>query len=450
MCKKLVSIFLIFCVLTTVLPAFAAEEAAHYTAIAASQLKMRKTPFKDAFGNGQIREGDTVHIIEYDAEWAKVIRGKTVGYVLVRYLDNIQPVPGDETVSKQYSSSEPDTEENGNSLDSQETIGQMQNHNAYHQNFSMTPSNFQAKFKASTIGSHEIMRTPEEEAKILAYLKIYTELDVGEVVGDWCFVRYGNVYGYIKTKNLFKWDRYDAYAGPIPNLDVWTQLIWINKEVRVRELGTNKVLDCVNADTGDVLMPGAAIAAWDKDDEGRYIFPVERTYGYVYEEDVAYAMPVKDWETAESGDLISVMTTFFSVGVHTLEFQGRNWNIRLAGTMINGTVLQPGETYNQNDVIGPYSKPTGYKVAPTTTKAGYGGGTCQINSTFYVTSIQVPILITQRQVHQNVGMHYIKIGLDASVGGGNNTLRLMNTLPYAIRYQFFISDGVLTCAIFRD
>ena len=35
------------------------------------------------------------------------------------------------------------------------------------------------------------------------------------------------------------------------------------------------------------------------------------------------------------------------------------------------------------------------------------------------------------------------------MGGGNINLTLENTLPYAIRYQFFDCDGVLTCCIFR-
>ena len=39
--------------------------------------------------------------------------------------------------------------------------------------------------------------------------------------------------------------------------------------------------------------------------------------------------------------------------------------------------------------------------------------------------------------------------LSAAVGGGNINLTLENTLPYAIRYQFFDCDGVLTCCIFR-
>ena len=72
-----------------------------------------------------------------------------------------------------------------------------------------------------------------------------------------------------------------------------------------------------------------------------------------------------------------------------------------------------------------------------------------MNTTFYAATIQVPILVTHRRVHADVGIYYIKQGFDAAVGGGNINLTLENTLPYAIRYQFFDCDGVLTCCIFR-
>lgn len=73
-----------------------------------------------------------------------------------------------------------------------------------------------------------------------------------------------------------------------------------------------------------------------------------------------------------------------------------------------------------------------------------------MNTTFYLTNMQVPILVTYRKVHTYVGIYYAKVGFDAAVGGGDINLTLINTLPYSIRYQFFDSDGVLTCCIFRE
>ena len=82
--------------------------------------------------------------------------------------------------------------------------------------------------------------------------------------------------------------------------------------------------------------------------------------------------------------------------------------------------------------------------------AGYGGGTCQTNTTFYNTVMQIPLLVTHRKVHIEVGMYYAKQGFDAAVGGGDINLIMENTLPYPVRFQFFNSDGVLTCCVFKD
>lgn len=121
--------------------------------------------------------------------------------------------------------------------------------------------------------------------------------------------------------------------------------------------------------------------------------------------------------------------------------------------MITGTVLQPGEPYDQYQVIGPYKKSAGYHKAPImSSKAlwGYGGGTCQVNTTFYIATIQVPLLVTHRKVHAEVGIYYTPQGFDAAVGGGDINLTMVNTLPYAIRYHFYQSDGVVTCCIYRE
>ena len=89
----------------------------------------------------------------------------------------------------------------------------------------------------------------------------------------------------------------------------------------------------------------------EKDELGRYPLPYHRTVGYVMEDEIAYLMPVVDWQNAESGDLISTMTTYFAVGKASLQYQGRNWNIRLAGTYITNTILQPGQEYEQNITV---------------------------------------------------------------------------------------------------
>ena len=311
-------------------------------------------------------------------------------------------------------------------------------------NFTTSAENFYEGYYAHAVKTAIIYLEPNELSRKIGSVPMYEQVIVSEVSGEWCLARYENVYGFIRTSSLFKWDRIDPYVGEIPGLDIMPYLAFVNHTTTIYSMEDDSVLKTIN--------PGAAIAVFELDEEGRYPLPYWRTTGYIKEEDVAWLMPVKDWETAESGDLISTMSTYYAVGISTLQYQGRNWNIRLSSSMITGTILQPGEEYNQHQTIGPFMQSTGYHKAPIMKKGalwGYGGGTCQVNTTFYIATIQLPILVTHRKVHADVGIYYAKKGFDAAVGGGDINLIMTNTMPYAIRYHMFVSDGVVTCCIYK-
>ena len=427
-------IALLLAMLTLLLPvlSLAEENAAPitHTAKATTTLKVRRAPDDSALGSDSIPRDSMVYIIDYGDMWCKVRTSHVEGYVKTRYLAELVVIDPN-AVAAQAAADEAQAV----------LVG------AVHPGFSMNESNFQEKYYAHTVRDRvSLHKEPSEISDTLRYINIYEKVVVGEISGDWCFVRYkGNHCGYIRTDYLFKWDRIDPYAGAIPGLTVWPNLAFVNHTTTIYDLKTNEELFTIN--------PGSAITVGEKDAFGRYPLPIDRTIGYVMEDEVAYVMPVVNWEEAQSGDLIAVMSTYFAVGKSTLQFQGRNWNIHLASEFISGTVLQPGEHYNMNQTIAPYQKATGYKSAPIMSDdalEGYGGGTCQVNTTFYVCTIQLPLLVTHRRVHAEVGMSYIPKGFDAAVGGGDINLTMVNTLPYAIRYQFMNSDGVLTCCIFRE
>lgn len=399
-----------------------------HTAKATVALKVRRAPSKDAGGCGSITRGETVSIIEYGDSWCKVQLSRNTGYVQTRYLTDVQVQDG-------YTEPEAQPETR------KEAEGEVA------PGFTTNKSNFYQGYYAHAVKDLAVIYSePSEKGKWLDEVEAYKQVIVSEVSGDWAFVCYrGSVYGYMRLKDLFKWDRIDPYVGDIPGLEVWPNLIFLNKTVTIYDIDSGEKLQTVN--------PGSAMAAGEKDEQGRYPVPYDRVTGYVNEVDVAYVMPVANWDQAEAGDLISTMTTFFAVGKSTLQYQGRNWNIHLASTMLSGVVLQPGEGLDMNETIGPYRKSSGYKSAPIMSSkslSGYGGGTCQVNTTFYIATIQVPLLVTHRKVHAEVGMYYAEKGFDAAVGGGDINLTMVNTLPYAVRYEFMNSDGVLTCCIFRD
>lgn len=407
-------------------PGAAQETPVQYVATAAVTIKVRRQPSKDAMGNGSIAEGGLVYVLELGDEWSLVDTGRNLGYVQTRLLKDL----------RDYSASQGET-----------AVAEAQPQaTAAPDTSADTPAGFQEKFKAYAYKSFLMRKEMDDRSSAGYKVSKYQPVTVGAVHGDWCYIRYNNTYGYAPTSALFKWDRIDPFAGEIPGAPNFYGLAFLKHTTDIRSYDDHgaEVLKTVN--------PGTAVAVYAKDGEGFYAMPYWRTTGYVTEDDVSYVLPVVPWDSAESGDMISCMSTYYAVGVHTLQYQGRNYNIYLGTSLISGTVVQPGETINIYDVMGPYRKSTGYHRAPIWAPDalwGYGGGCCQVNTTLYNALIRAPILINWRKVHADVGIYYCPVGFDAAVGGGDITMIFTNTLPYSIRINFFMTDGCMTVGIFR-
>jgi uncharacterized protein YgiM (DUF1202 family) len=404
----------------------APSDEVRYVATATFNLKMRKGPGLEYSGAGQIRDGDTVYILELGAEWTKIRTERATGYVLTKYLGDI----------REYDAASGTA---GAALEFPQDVLQSAETDA---------AGFKQGYKAYAVKAALLKAEPDSHSATRTSIRIYDQVIVSHVQGDWCYAQYKGYTGYILNSNLFKWDRIDPYAGPIPGNIVYPTMAFVKHTTDILDYKSTskspKVLKTVN--------PGSALCVEKPDEQGRYKTPYWRTTGYITQDDIAYTLDVVPYDQAQVGDLISVMTTYYAVGIHTLQYQGRNWNIYLSTSMISGSVVQPGAQFNVNQCIGPYRKSTGYKPAPIASPTalwGYGGGTCQVNTTLYNTVIQVPILVNHRKVHANVGAKYFLKGFDAAVGGGDINMIFTNTLPYPIRFNYFISDGVLTCCIFR-
>lgn len=104
-------------------------------------------------------------------------------------------------------------------------------------------------------------------------------------------------------------------------------------------------------------------------------------------------------------------------------------NLETALTTINGTCLQPGETFSFNEVVGPRTKKTGYRKAKAyygmTDIMEYGGGICQASSTLYSSVLDAKFDIVERHEHSRK-VYYIPKGRDATVDWGHKDLKFTN------------------------
>jgi vancomycin resistance protein YoaR len=109
--------------------------------------------------------------------------------------------------------------------------------------------------------------------------------------------------------------------------------------------------------------------------------------------------------------------------------EGEGYNIGLAAQKLAGTVVEPGQTYSQNNTIGPYTEYFGYRKGPSYAgnqmTTSVGGGVCKVASVLYnvVTFSDLPVIM--RYSH-SMTVPYVPPGQDATVHYGVKDLRFVN------------------------
>ena len=129
----------------------------------------------------------------------------------------------------------------------------------------------------------------------------------------------------------------------------------------------------------------------------------------------------------------------------------RTTNLAIATRKINEFVVQPGEVFSYNKVLGKRSVEAGYKEAAIYTsngvENGIGGGICQISSTLYNAVLKANLEIVERHNHSYV-TSYCAAGRDATVSYGSLDFKFKNSRKYPIKIVASIGGGVATASIF--
>ena len=180
-----------------------------------------------------------------------------------------------------------------------------------------------------------------------------------------------------------------------------------------------------------------------------------RSYGYIDASLLKDLVVVSPTITPMSDDTpLAAFSSFFVYNNGVELNDGRVKNImRSCESMTR--ILQPGESLNFNEQVGPYSKSNGYFPAPVlvngTAKPGYGGGTCQSSSTLYNTVRQLPgVAIVYRRPHGPACARYLPMHQDAAVGNSTLNFIFRNDYNFPIRILAETTgEGVLTIQIFR-
>lgn len=120
----------------------------------------------------------------------------------------------------------------------------------------------------------------------------------------------------------------------------------------------------------------------------------------------------------------------------TVSSSARLSNIKLAMQKINLYILEPGQQFSYNAVVGARTEAAGFKEATaysgaTVTKE-VGGGICQVSSTLYEAALLAGLQIDERHPH-SMTVAYTEAGKDATVSeSGNQDLKFTNNTEHTI------------------
>ena len=130
--------------------------------------------------------------------------------------------------------------------------------------------------------------------------------------------------------------------------------------------------------------------------------------------------------------------------------QNRNANLQLQCDALNGLILQPGETFSMNGVLGERTTERGYLPAPAYSGNRLvnspGGGVCQGSTTLYNCVLLADLEVVERFCH-GARVGYVPLGLDAAVNWLTTDFRFRNNFHFPIQLRAWLEDGYMKMQI---
>lgn len=129
-------------------------------------------------------------------------------------------------------------------------------------------------------------------------------------------------------------------------------------------------------------------------------------------------------------------------------------NIERAASLINGSVVYPGEEFSVVDTIGPTNAENGYELAGAyengQTVEAYGGGVCQVSTTLYNAVLFSELEVTTRYPHSML-VAYVDPSRDAAIAvdSGKN-FKFKNNTDAPIYIEGYTADKQLYFTIYGE
>ena len=129
-------------------------------------------------------------------------------------------------------------------------------------------------------------------------------------------------------------------------------------------------------------------------------------------------------------------------------------NIERAASLINGSIVYPGEEFSVVATIGPTDAANGYELAGAyengQTVEAYGGGVCQVSSTLYNAVLFSELQVTTRSPHSML-VSYVEPSRDAAIAvDSGKDFKFKNNTDAPIYIEGYTKDKQLYFTIYGE
>lgn len=147
------------------------------------------------------------------------------------------------------------------------------------------------------------------------------------------------------------------------------------------------------------------------------------------------AEPEKLLAQVTKAELMNSFRQIASYTTDTTSNANRNVNVELSARAINGTTVNPGETFSFNQATGQRTAEKGYREAAAISGGQsvpeVGGGVCQTSSTLFNAVARANLEIVSRSPHAWPS-DYVEKGMDATVNWPNLDFQFKNNTEWPI------------------
>ena len=204
-------------------------------------------------------------------------------------------------------------------------------------------------------------------------------------------------------------------------------------EALAAEVYMEPVNDAPNRETGGIL-PGRYGQSIDV---SSYL-DSQPGYGHTVAFPLIYTAPGIMGEDALFQDILGEYETKHNTN------ENRNNNLRLLCQALDGHIVEPGETFSYNQVVGERTAEKGYLPAPAYSGNhlvdAIGGGVCQGSTTLYNCVLLADLEVVFRACH-GAKVTYVPPGLDATVNYLTTDVQFRNQYHFPVKIRAEVRDG---------